>query len=148
MALFHVRRLCILLGRSGEPVRSPAVHGLYPRRRLCHAHACLAPASVVDVWKKTDLREEKGRRNTDAKRLEELDGQARRHFAGKGASVGKTRRVTAQGSAAGRNDITLYAIVQAESREAASKMFEDHPHLGIPQSSIEIMEIYALPGTF
>ena len=69
-------------------------------------------------------------------------------FADKGAGVGKTRRVTAQGSAAGRNDIMLYAIVQAESREAASKMFEDHPHLGIPQSSIEIMEIHALPGTF
>jgi hypothetical protein len=42
----------------------------------------------------------------------------------------------------------LYAIVQAESHEAASKMFEDHPHLGIPQASIEIMEIHALPGTF
>ena len=81
-------------------------------------------------------------------RLEELDGQARRHFRRQGAGVGKTRRVTAQGSAAGRNDIMLYAIVQAESREAASKMFEDHPHLGIPQSSIEIMEIHALPGTF
>ena len=66
-------------------------------------------------------------------------------FVDKGAGVGKTRRVTAQGSAAGRNDIMLYAIVQAESHEAASKMFEDHPHLGIPQSSIEIMEISCSP---
>ena len=29
---------CILLGRSGEPVRSAAVYRLYPRRRLCHSH--------------------------------------------------------------------------------------------------------------
>jgi hypothetical protein len=25
-------------------------------------------------------------------------------------------------------------------------MFEDHPHLGIPSASIEIMEIHPLPG--
>jgi hypothetical protein len=42
----------------------------------------------------------------------------------------------------------LYAVVQAESHEAASKMFEDHPHLRIPQASIEIMEISPLPGGF
>jgi hypothetical protein len=41
----------------------------------------------------------------------------------------------------------LYTIVQADSHEAASKLFEDHPHLGIPSASIEVMEIHALPGT-
>jgi hypothetical protein len=54
--------------------------------------------------------------------------------------------VTAQGSTGSRNDIMLYAVVQAESQEAAAKMFEDHPHLGIPSASIEIMEIHPLPG--
>jgi len=40
----------------------------------------------------------------------------------------------------------LYAIVEAESHEAAAKTFEGHPHLQIPQSSIEIMEIRTLSG--
>jgi hypothetical protein len=40
----------------------------------------------------------------------------------------------------------LYSIVEAESHEAAAEQFKDHPHLQIPQSSIEIMEIHALPG--
>jgi hypothetical protein len=39
-----------------------------------------------------------------------------------------------------------YAIVEAGSHEAATKMFEGHPHLQIPQSSIEIMAIHPLPG--
>ena len=75
-----------------------------------------------------------------------LAAQGNDIFVDKGAGVGKTRRVTANGSAAGRNDIMLYAVVEAETHEAASKMFEDHPHLGIPSSSIEIMEIHPLPG--
>ena len=37
-------------------------------------------------------------------------------------------------------------IVDAESHDAAAKSFERHPHLQIPESSIEIMEIHALPG--
>jgi len=37
--------------------------------------------------------------------------------------------------------------VQADSHEAASQLFEDHPHLGIPSASIEVMEINPLPGT-
>jgi hypothetical protein len=36
--------------------------------------------------------------------------------------------------------------VEAQTHEAAAKMFEDHPHLTIPSSSIEVMEIHPLPG--
>ena len=106
----------------------------------------LAPASVIDEWKKTDPEK---RRPAEEKMQSDWKKWMSDHhdiFIDKGAGVGKTRRVTAQGSAAGRNDIMLYAIVQAESHEAASRMFEGHPHLGIPQSSIEVMEIHPLPG--
>jgi hypothetical protein len=40
----------------------------------------------------------------------------------------------------------LYSIVEAESHEAAAKIFENHPHLGIPQASIEVMEANPLSG--
>ncbi len=40
----------------------------------------------------------------------------------------------------------LYAIVEADSHDAAAKSFVGHPHLGIPEASIEIMEIHPLPG--
>ena len=54
--------------------------------------------------------------------------------------------VTAQGATDARNDIMLYAIVEADSHEAAAAPFEGHPHLQIPQSSIEIMEIHPIGG--
>ena len=67
-------------------------------------------------------------------------------FADTGACVGKTKRVTGQGTVDTRNDIMLYAVVEAESHDAAARTFEGHPHLQIPQSSIEVMEINPLHG--
>jgi hypothetical protein len=108
--------------------------------------AYLAPASVIEEWKKTEPEQRKAAE-------EKMQGEWRKWmsdhakiFADKGAGVGKTKRVTSQGSSDAKNDIMLYAIVEAESHEAATKMFEGHPHLQIPQSSIEIMEIHPLPG--
>jgi hypothetical protein len=43
-----------------------------------------------------------------------------------------------------KNDIVLYSLVEAESHEAAAKSFENHPHLQIPQSSIEVMEVRSM----
>jgi hypothetical protein len=35
----------------------------------------------------------------------------------------------------------LYAIVNADTLEAAASTFRNHPHLAIPRSSIEVMEL-------
>jgi hypothetical protein len=67
-------------------------------------------------------------------------------FADVGGGVERNKAVTVQGTSDTRNDIMLYAIVQAETHDAAAKTFEGHPHLQIPQASIEIMEIHPLPG--
>jgi hypothetical protein len=106
----------------------------------------LAPVSVLEEWKKTDPEKRKA---AEAK----MQGEWRRWMsdhakalADKGAGVGKTKRVTAQGTSDTRNEIMLYAIAEAESHEAATKLFEGHPHLQIPQSSIEIMEVHPLSG--
>ena len=40
----------------------------------------------------------------------------------------------------------LYAVTEAESHEAAARSFIGHPHLQIPQATIEIMEIHPLPA--
>ena len=46
-----------------------------------------------------------------------------------------------------RNNLAAYTIVQAESHEAAAKIFENHPHFAIfPGDSVEIMECLPLPG--
>jgi hypothetical protein len=59
-------------------------------------------------------------------------------------SGGKTKRVTSSGVADVRNEIMLYSIIEAESHDVAAKAYEGHPHLGIPEGSIEIMAIRSM----
>jgi hypothetical protein len=105
----------------------------------------LAPTAVIDDWMKKPVEE---RKEAEEKMQAEWKKWMSDHmnvFADKGAGVGKTKRVNSQGVSDTRNDIMLYAIVEAESHEAAAKIFEGHPHFQIPQSSIEVMAINPLP---
>ena len=106
----------------------------------------LAPASVIDDWKKTEPAKRKEAEDKMQGEWKKWMSDHKTMFVDNGAGVGKTNRVTAQGTSDTKNDTMLYAIVGAESHEAAAKTFEGHPHLQIPQSSIEVMEIHALPG--
>src|SRR6266540_1567853 len=101
----------------------------------------LAPVSVIDDWKKTEPEKRKAAE-------EKMQGEWRKWmidhakmFVDRGGAVGKTKSATVQGISDTRNEIMLYAIVEAESHETAAKTFEGHPHLQIPQASIEVMEI-------
>lgn len=63
-----------------------------------------------------------------------------------GAPLGKTKRVTADGIADIRNNLAAYTVVQAESHEAAARLFENHPHFAIfPGDGVEIMECLPIP---
>jgi len=64
-----------------------------------------------------------------------------------GSPLGKTKRASAEGISDTKNAMTGYVIVQAESHEAAARMFENHPHFAIfPGDSVEIIECLPLPG--
>jgi len=64
-----------------------------------------------------------------------------------GSPLGKTKRASPQGIADIKNSMTGYVIVQAESHEAAARLFENHPHFAIfPGDSVEIMECLPLPA--
>jgi hypothetical protein len=63
-----------------------------------------------------------------------------------GAPLGKTKRVDSNGASNTRNEIGGYSVVQAESHDAATKIFgKDHPHLLMPGAWIEILEVMPLP---
>jgi hypothetical protein len=63
-----------------------------------------------------------------------------------GTPLGKTKRVAPEGLSDIKNVMTGYVIVQAESHEAAAKLFAQHPHFSIfPGDSVEIMECMPLP---
>jgi len=63
-----------------------------------------------------------------------------------GAPLGKTKRVDSHGASDTTNEVGGYSVVQAESHDAATKLFgKDHPHLQMPGAWIEIMEIMPIP---
>jgi hypothetical protein len=65
-----------------------------------------------------------------------------------GGPLGKTKRVDAKGTSNTRNGVGGYSIVEAQSHDAAAKLFgKSHPHLQMmPGGWIEIVEIMAIPG--
>ena len=81
----------------------------------------LAPASVVEDWKKTEPAKRKESEQAMQRDWKTWMGDHARMFVDTGGGVGKTKRVAAQGVLDARNDIMLYAIVEAESHEAAAK---------------------------
>lgn len=64
-----------------------------------------------------------------------------------GGPLGKTLRTGPDGISPTKNTSAGYVIVEAESHEAAARLFENHPHFAIfPGDSVEIMEILPVPG--
>ncbi len=100
----------------------------------------MVPRSVMEDWAKTDPAARKGAeekmRADWVKWMSDHAGMFVSTEAG-----GATKRVTASGVADARNDIMLVSVVESESHEAAAKAFATHPHLGIPQASIEVMAV-------
>jgi hypothetical protein len=63
-----------------------------------------------------------------------------------GSPLGKTKRASTDGITDSKNHLAGYVIVQAESQEAAAKLFLDHPHFSIfPGDGVEIMECLPIP---
>jgi uncharacterized NAD(P)/FAD-binding protein YdhS len=105
----------------------------------------LIPRTVMAAWFETDASERKAAE-------EKMKGEWEKWTTVHATMIkiteagGKTKRVSSNGISDTKNDIVLYSVVEAESHEAAAKSFEDHPHLQIPQSSIEVMEIRPMTG--
>lgn len=63
-----------------------------------------------------------------------------------GGPLGKTKRIAPAGISDIKNNMVGYVVVQAESHEAAARMFENHPHFTIfPGDSAEVMECLPIP---
>ena len=100
----------------------------------------LASTASIDEWMK---RPEADRKAEEDKMKKDWDTWLAAH---KDAvlntiACGKTKKISAEGVADTRNEIMLSSYVAADSLEAAAELFKDHPHLGIPGATIEVMEV-------
>ena len=64
-----------------------------------------------------------------------------------GGPLGRTKLVSKSGVSDIRNQMGGFTVVQAESQEAAARLFLNHPHFTLfPGEGVEVMEVLAVPG--
>jgi hypothetical protein len=103
------------------------------------------PIAVMDDWMKKDPKERQPMEEKMQKEWQQWSTSHAKMFDDEDAGVGRAKVVNPQGISDSRNDVMLYATVEADSHDEAAKMFKDHPHLQIPQATIEIMEVRSQP---
>ena len=98
-------------------------------------------------WKRLDEETRKAREVSGVKAWMEWGTANSAAVVDQGHPLGKTKRASPEGISDVKNSMTAYVIVQAESHDAAARLFENHPHFTIfPGDSIEIMECLPLPA--
>ena len=83
----------------------------------------LLPPSVMDEWMKTPPEKRKAEEDKMMADWKKWTSEHTSLFADAGAGVGRPKRIDANGIKDARNDIMLYAIVNADSHDAAAKTF-------------------------
>jgi hypothetical protein len=103
----------------------------------------LVPTDVMAEWAKTDPATKKAAEEKMQAEWGRWMGEHAKLITLTEAA-GKTKAVTAAAIHDTKNEIILYSIVEAATHEVAAKAFANHPHLTIPQSSIQVMEVRAM----
>lgn len=106
-----------------------------------------SPAAIEGYAKR--FPNENARKANDRKGMDAWMAWAKKHeraIVDGGGPLGRTKRVTKDGVADVRNNLAAYTVVEAESQDAAARMFLDHPHFTIfPGDGVEIMECLPIP---
>ena len=64
-----------------------------------------------------------------------------------GGPLSRTKQVSPSGISDIRNNLAAFTVVQAESQEAAARLFLNHPHFTIfPGEGVEVMEVLPIPA--
>ena len=105
-----------------------------------------ASPAGMEAWRSLDEAARRQKEQAGAAAWKEWATAHQDAIAEQGNPLGKTKRITADGIADTRNAMTAYTVVEAESHEAAAKLFQQHPHFTIfPGDGVEVMECLPLP---
>ena len=92
-------------------------------------------------WKTMDDATRKERQRQGVQAWERWSEEHANSIVDQGTPIGKTKRVDGAGISNIKNAIAAYVVVEAESHEAAARMFERHPHFTMfPGEGVEVME--------
>lgn len=100
----------------------------------------------LEKWKKLDDATRKQKEQQGMQAWTDWVNKNKAAIVDNGSPLGKTKHVGTKGVTDTSNAMAAYTIVQAESHEAAAKLFVNHPHFTIfPGDSVEIMECLPMP---
>ena len=106
----------------------------------------LGSAEALAKSKATEEKTRKAREKEGMEAWMKWAAKNKAYIVEQGSPLGKTKRIDAKGVSNTKNEIGAYTVVQAESHEAAAKLFENHPHFTIfPGESVEVMECLPMP---
>ncbi len=96
-------------------------------------------------WRAWYAMSEEERRAKDAEGLAALKAWDEKHrdaVVYEGGPLGNTKRMSPDGMMDVTNELTVFVVVRARSHEAATQMFEGHPHFTIfPCDAVEVMPL-------
>lgn len=100
------------------------------------------PVETMEQWKKTTSPEEMQKQGQElGAKMTAWTQKNEKSLVDKGLPLGKNTRLTAAGAQSVSNDLNYYCTVEAESVEQVVEMFKDNPHMEIPTSYLDIMEV-------
>lgn len=103
-------------------------------------------AEAMAKWKSMPEQELRGRQAAGVKAWHEWVERNKASIVDIGAPLGRTKSVSPAGIADIRNNMGAFTVVQAESHEAAAKLFQGHPHFMVfPGEAVEVMECLPIP---
>jgi len=102
--------------------------------------------AAFDRWQTLDESERKRREKAGMEGWNAWVTKNQASIVDMGGPLGKTKHISAAGITDIRNAMAAYTVVQAETHEAAAKLFEGHPHFMIfPGEAVEVMECMPIP---
>jgi hypothetical protein len=108
----------------------------------------LGSAASMDAWKALPEAERARREQEGMKAWGDWVKRNEAAIVDGGSPLGKTKRISAKGIGDVRNELAAWTVVEADSHEAAAKLFEGHPHFSIfPGDAVEVMECLPMPGS-
>ena len=105
-----------------------------------------ASPAAMDAWMTMDPGQREAKEKAGMSAWKDWATAHAKDIVDHGSPLGKTKQVSAKGIADIRNNMGAYTVVQAESQDAAAKMFEKHPHFMLfPGEAVDVMECLPMP---
>jgi hypothetical protein len=74
-------------------------------------------------------------------------GEAGKAVVDLGTPLGSGRHLGAAPASTAGSDVAGYSVLEADSLDQAIALMDRHPHLSVPENSVDVLPMLSMPGT-